>query len=316
MSQPDTATQTATFSDAPTRTDEMHDALDNWIADLLDETTTAHASDAFQRWLDVQCQFHDYSARNALLISLQCPDATHVAGYRTWQTEFDRQVSEGESAIWIWAPITAKVCPACGEPKSGHDDDCESDGVPYSEWSSQLRSFKPVPVFDVSQTTGESLPSLETATYGDASGLVSALCAAAESLGVDVSLVSPSEWTHGAARGVCEFPQGHRPSVAVRQRPNEADMATTLVHEFAHGLLHADRTSLPEQSLREVEAEAVAYLVGRQFGLDVCNSAFYLAAWASEDAESVLERLNRIRSVTVSILGAVDDATGLDQRVR
>ncbi|RDZ43728.1 DUF955 domain-containing protein [Haloferax sp. Atlit-19N] len=283
----------------------MQLAVEEWLEDLLAETTTARTSEAFQRWLDVQSRFHDYSVRNSLLISLQCPGATHVAGYRTWQTEFDRQVSEGESAIWIWAPIMAKVCPACGEPKSSHDDDCESDGVPYAEWSSQLRSFKPVPVFDVSQTTGEPLPSLETATYGDASDLVPRLCAAADSLGVDVVLVSPSEWSHGAARGVCEFPQGQRPSVAVRQRPNEADMATTLVHEFAHGLLHADRTSLPERSLREVEAEAVAYLVGRQFGLDVSNSAFYLAAWAGEDAASVLERLNRIRSVTVSILGAI-----------
>ncbi|WP_148412911.1 ImmA/IrrE family metallo-endopeptidase [Haloferax sp. KTX1] len=283
----------------------MHDTLEDWITDLLDETTTARTSEAFQRWLDAQSRFHDYSARNALLISLQYPDATHVAGYRRWQTEFDRQVSEGESAIWIWAPITAKVCPTCGEPKASHDDDCESDGVPSTEWPTQLRSFKPVPVFDVSQTTGEPLPSLPTETYGDAVDLVSVLCAAADSLGVDVSLVSPSEWSHGAARGVCTFTRGQRPNIEVRQRPNEADMATTLVHEFAHGLLHADRTSLPERSLREVEAEAVAYLVGRQFGLDVSNSAFYLAAWADEEAESVLERLNRIRSVTASILGAV-----------
>jgi len=316
MSQPDTATQPATFSDAPTRADEMHNAIDDWITVLLAETTTARASEAFQRWLDVQSRFHDYSARNALLISLQCPDATHVAGYRTWQTEFDRQVSEGESAIWIWAPITAKVCPTCGEPKASHDDDCESDSVPDTEWPTQLRAFKPVPVFDVSQTTGEPLPSLTTETHGDSSGLVSALCAAAEPLRLDVTLVSPSEWTHGAARGVCSFTRGQRPNIEVRQRPNEADMATTLVHEFAHGLLHADRTSLPERSLREVEAEAVAYLVGRQFGLDVCNSAFYLAAWAGEDADSVLERLNRVRSVTVSILGAVDDAVGGNQRVR
>ncbi|REA06447.1 DUF955 domain-containing protein [Haloferax sp. Atlit-6N] len=305
----------ASFTDRTTRADEMHSAIDDWIADLLDETTTARTSEAFQRWLDVQSRFHDYSARNVLLISLQCPDAMHVAGYRTWQTEFDRQVSEGESAIWIWAPIMAKVCPACGDPKSSHDDDCD-DGVPSTEWPTQLRSFKPVPVFDVSQTTGEPLPSLPTETYGDASDFVSVLCAAADSLGVDVSLVSPSEWSHGGARGVCTFTRGQRPNIEVRQRPNEADMATTLVHEFAHGQLHADRTSLPERSLREVEAEAVAYLVGRQFGLDVGNSAFYLAAWAGEEVESVLERLNRIRSVTASILGAVDDTVGGSQRVR
>ncbi|WP_157532974.1 ImmA/IrrE family metallo-endopeptidase, partial [Haloferax profundi] len=140
-----------------------------------------------------------------------------------------------------------------------------------------------------------------------AGDLVDRLCSAADSLALDVSIVHPSDWRHGAARGVCEFSKRGRPHIKVRERSNDADMATTLIHEFAHGLLHPDRSNLPERAKREVEAEAVAYLVGRHFGLDVSKSAFYLAAWAGEDADSVFERLNRIRSVAQSILGVVDE---------
>nr|WP_233506069.1 MULTISPECIES: ImmA/IrrE family metallo-endopeptidase [Haloferax] len=295
----------ASFTDQSTRDDEMHLVVDEWLADLLADVEQARESEVFQDWLDVQSRFHDYSARNSLLIALQCPEATRVAGYRTWQDDFDRQVSKGESAIWIWAPITAKTCLVCGETKARHDEDCGSGGVQYEEWTTQLLRFKPVPVFDISQTDGESLPVLETASYGAAADLVVSLCSAADSLALSVSLVHPSDWVHGTARGICEYSTRGRPHIEVRERSNDADMATTLIHEFAHGLLHADQSNLPERARREVEAEAVAYLVGRYVGLDMSNSAFYLAAWAGEDADSVFERLNRIWSVAKSILGAI-----------
>ena len=80
------------------------------VDDLVAGVDDAQVSGEFQEWLDIQSRFHDYSYRNTLLIKRRCPEATRVAGYRTWQEEFDRHVTEGESAIWIWAPIITKQC--------------------------------------------------------------------------------------------------------------------------------------------------------------------------------------------------------------
>jgi len=100
----------------------MHSTIENWIDDLVADVDEAKVSEEFQEWLDIQSQFHDYSHRNTLLITLQCPQATtKIAGYNTWRNEFDRHVQEGEDAIWIWAPIITKQCPECENSQSYHE---------------------------------------------------------------------------------------------------------------------------------------------------------------------------------------------------
>ena len=116
------------FDDSETRNDEMHSTIDEWLDDLATLTDEARANQQFQNWLNVQSRFHDYSHRNTLLIHLQRPEATRVAGYNTWQSEFDRHVQEGEDAIWIWAPIITTRCPECHNSPSYHDrSDCTYD---------------------------------------------------------------------------------------------------------------------------------------------------------------------------------------------
>src|SRR6056297_1377802 len=222
------------FEENDTRHDEMHSTIEEWIDDLVDRVDDAQASEAFQEWLDVQSRFHDYSHRNTLLIKLQYPEATKVAGYHAWRTEFDRHVEEGEQAIWIWAPIITTRCPQCKNSPSYHDDsDCEYDETPPAEWSEGLVGFKPTAVFDVSQTEGEPLPELGTEATGDAEDLVPELTAAAEELDVTVRTVDAAEWEHGDARGVCKYrQQDSQPLVEAKARTNQADLATTLVHEY------------------------------------------------------------------------------------
>ncbi|KTG23164.1 ArdC-like ssDNA-binding domain-containing protein [Haloferax profundi] len=296
------------FDDSDTRRDEMHSTIEQWIDDLVESVDDAQASAEFQAWLDVQRQFHDYSYRNTLLIKQQCPEASRVAGYRTWQNEFDRHVKEGESAIWIWAPIIAKQCPECGNSPSYHaNTNCDYDETPSEEWSKGLVGFRPAPVFDISQTEGEDLPSLDTSAEGNADTLLPAVLDAAEDVGVEVELVPDKEWKYGDAKGVCrESPDGESPIVELLRRDNDAAMASTLVHEYAHALLHAGVDEDTERSKREVEAEAVAYVVGRQFGLDMDGSAFYLATWERDQADVIRERLTRISRTSQALIEYIE----------
>ncbi len=297
-----------TFDESDTRKDEMHSTIETWVQDLVEEVDEAVSSEQFKQWLDVQSEFHDYSHRNTLLIKLQCPHATRVAGYRTWLNEFDRHVTEGEKAIWIWAPIIAKKCPECGNSPSYHErSECEYDETPSDEWTKGLVGFRPAPVFDISQTEGEPLPELETEATGDGDELVPALLEVASSLEIEVEIVPPQEWAHGRAKGVCQYRPDAQPLVEVRDRENQADLAVTLVHEYAHAVLHGGVNDEAERSKRELEAEAVGYIVGRYFGLDTSGSAFYLAAWQDEETDTILDRLQRISSTSQEIIDVVDE---------
>jgi hypothetical protein len=164
-------------------------------------------------------------------------------------------------------------------------------------------------VFDVSQTEGDPLPDLDTDATGDADGLVDRLTDAADTLGVTVRIVSADEWTHGEAKGICEQLSlvDMQPRVEVRDRENDADLARTLIHEYAHALLHFDVDDGTERSKREIEAEAVAYVVGRYCGLDTSGSALYVAAWASDNPEVVRERLGRISRTTAELIEVLED---------
>ncbi|WP_123538161.1 M78 family metallopeptidase domain-containing protein [Halosimplex salinum] len=297
------------FDEADTRDAEMHSAIDEWIDDLVTAVDEAQSSDEFQEWLDVQSRFHDYSYRNTLLIKRQCPEATKVAGYRTWQEEFDRHVKEGESAIWIWAPIITTRCPECENAPSYHEQiGCEYDETTPEEWSEGLVGFKPAPVFDVSQTEGEPLPELDTAAKGDAGDLVGQLFDIADEVGVLVRVVPDEIWGHGNADGVCEWPDGRdgQPVVEIRDRPERAAVAGTLIHEYAHACLHSGDLDRTERAKREIEAEAVAYIVGRYCGLDMSGSAFYLAAWEPDDADIVRDRLQRISQTATEFVELLD----------
>ncbi len=299
------------FAEADARRDRMHSAIENWLRELADLVEEARATEEFQAWLDMQAQFHEYSYRNTLLIRQQCPEATKVAGYRTWQAEFDRHVEAGEQAIWIWAPIIAKRCPECENSPSYHEDsDCQYDETPPAAWSEGLVGFKPAPVFDVSQTAGEPLPELPTAASGEAEDLVDALVGAAEPLALQVRVVEPADWAYGPAKGRCQARSNRAPIVEVKARENAADLASTLIHEYAHRELHIGVEEDGERAKREVEAEAVAYVVGRYFGLDTSNAAFYLAAWQGEAADALGERLERISSVAATLIDTVEGRVG------
>jgi hypothetical protein len=128
--------------------------------------------------------------------------------------------------------------------------------VPTDEWERGVVAFKPVPVFDVSQTEGEPLPEVDIAASGDASALAPALAAVAQEKEYDYSIVPESEWSHGSARGVCA-PRADPPVIEVLKRENTADLARTAIHEFAHAELHAERSDDDRRNMNETVNAAI-----------------------------------------------------------
>jgi hypothetical protein len=321
-----TKAATADFgeTDPRERPDEMDDEVNEWIDELIEEIREARESEHFREYLDAAVRFHDYSPRNQLLIKLQKPDATRVAGYNTWQSEFDRYVKEGESGIYITAPktISGHKCPDCGNAPAYHSGnktlDCpraDSDPAswdfdPREEWEhgSIMCGFTSATVFDISQTEGEEVPELDyDAKAGDRDDmeeLVDSLQVAGETLGFDMGLVEESEWSR-SGNGYCDT-DDDQPEIRVCER-EAAATAGTQIHELAHAVLHADDDAPDEREEREVEADAVAYIVGRRLGLDMSGRSFYLASWTTDEAEIIRKRLRRINNAANTITSTVEE---------
>ena len=234
---------------------------DRLLATLSEGVRALTDSDRWATHLDLQGRFHRYSFNNALLIGAQRPGATRVAGFATWK-KLGRSVARGEQAIWILAPMV-------GRPTT------DADGLQRRP----IHGFRPVAVFDVSQTEGDDLPVVCRNLEGDDPGAwFGALADRAAGLGYSVE---PTELT-GATNGDCNFT---RRRIRIESRNHPAQQVKTLAHELAHALLHEGTDDRP---LAELEAESVAYVVCRGLGIDSGDYSFgYVACWAGGGPEAV-----------------------------
>lgn len=235
----------------------IHNRTDR--ADLLDELTdkvlSLRNSAQWARYLDVQSRFHRYSPRNVMLISMQQPDATHVAGFKTWQ-RVGRHVRKGERGISILAPM---LQPA------------DEDGA------ARLTGFRWVTVFDVSQTTGDDLPSpVRLLTGHEPAGLLDRLGVVARSLGLEVTTDSLPAGVNGELRWTSS-------TVVLSDLAEPLQATKTLCHELAHFLLHRHEV---DRSRAEIEAESTAYVVLGALGVDTgAYSAGYVASWLGDNSD-------------------------------
>ncbi len=233
---------------------ELLDRLSAGIAELTN-------SDQWRRHLGFQSKFRQYSFGNVMLIVSQCPEATNVAGFRTW-ARVGRHVQKGQRAIWILAPMIA--------PSSDRLSD-----------DREIRGFKHVPVFDISQTDGEDVPRVCSRLAGDDPGACfSRLVGVARALDFTVG---DAELAPGL-NGQCSF--DHR-RIEVERRNSPAQRVKTLAHEIAHAILHQGHQDRP---LAELEAESTAYVVCQHFGLDSGTYSFgYVATWAGGGEEAIAQ---------------------------
>lgn len=240
------------------------------LAKLTDEAAKSQSMIAFMESL---AKFYKYSLNNVFLILIQNPDASHVAGYMDWKNKHNRQVRKGEKGIKILAPCKYKLDP-------------ENDDSPY-----EIRGFRVVTVFDVSQTDGEELPDAPNWKSPEKSSeLESRLIQFAQVEGIKIEL--DAELPNGA--------QGSSHGGLIKLAPEAG--TKTLIHEIAHELLHKEKKSSRE--IMELEAESVAYVVGYTLGLKDLSSPNYLALWTA-DSEKIMDRADRIRKTAVLIIKGI-----------
>lgn len=242
---------------------------------LAEQVAAITSGEDWRRWLKQGTKFHGYSFRNVVLIAMQAPDATRVAGYRKWQ-ELGRQVRKGERGIVILAPLTRKTA-------------AEGD----VEAVSRVVGFTGASVFDLAQTDGEPLaePPQPELIEGEApDGMQAGLVSQIEAAGFAYD-EGPLE---DGMKGVTRY--GPR-TVTIDDALTNAEKAMVTAHELAHVLLH-DPTQFDRaghcRGRGEVEAESVAFIVSTARGLDTAKSSFaYVAGWIAgvpgQDTEKVLE---------------------------
>jgi len=227
------------------------DRLDEGIREVYD-------SERWESWLKSLAKFHDYSLGNTILISMQMPEATHVASFRSWKRDFNRYVRKGERGIEILVPMLVK-------DRDEDDPDAERR---------RLVGFRVGHVFDVSQTDGEPLPTLvdEVSTEFSRCEAVLEAVRSVSAYPVTFSMDLPDGTNGCFRRGDC---------ITIRSDMPEGQTVKTALHELAHSRLHEDADAVPDRRMREVQAESVAYAVSAALGLDTSGYSFgYVASWA------------------------------------
>jgi antirestriction protein ArdC len=269
------------------------DRLEQLHAQLTEAVEDLARSDAWRRMLEVAARLPSYSPSNVLLIAVQRPDATRVAGYGTWKS-LGRQVRKGEKGIAILAPCLYRT----GEDRGARD----SSPVPGDQEAiakRELRGFRVVHVFDVSQTDGEPLPvsGPELLTGAAPERLWEGLVRLVESEGFVVE--------RGDCHGANGFTRFDECVVRVREDVDQAQAVKTLAHELGH--IRADhgsrfhdtyRSSVHGRGVAEIEAESIAFLVTTMAGIDCGGySVPYVAAWSGGSATLLRETASRVLSI-------------------
>ena len=284
---------------------EITDRLEQGITELFE-------SERYKEYLRVMSKFHNYSFNNTLLIAMQKPDASLVAGFSSWKNNFGRNVMKGEKGIKIIAPSpftvkqeVEKTDPQTGKPVIG------KDGKPVTEEKEiKVPAYKVVSVFDVSQTEGRELPDIAVNELtGDVDRFKDFFAALEQASPVPVGF----EKIEGGAHGYYHLEEKR---IAIDEGMSDLQTLKTAIHEIAHAKLHDIDLNAPKEEqkprvdrrTREVEAESVAYTVCQHYGLDTSDYSFgYVAGWSSgKELAELRGSLETIRNTAAEMINAID----------
>ena len=294
------------------RVQELTDKLEQGLQDLFN-------SDSYRNYLSTMSKFHNYSFNNTLLIAMQKPDATLVAGYKAWQKNFERHVNKGEKAIRILAPAPYKI----KEERDKIDPVTQEllldkDGNPQKEEVEiTIPAFRAVSVFDLSQTDGKPIPELTAKELlSDVEGYQDMIRAVEAISPVPIEL----EEIAGDSKG---YYDREAKRIAVQENMSESQTLKTMIHEVAHSKLHSKEVEQDEQmrkdrNTKEVEAESVAYTVCQHFGVDTSDYSFgYIAGWSSgRDTKELRSSMDTIRRTASELITGIEEQLQELQRDR
>ena len=284
---------------------EITDRLEQGIAELFD-------SERYKEYLKVMSKFHNYSFRNTVLIAMQKPDASLVAGFSAWKNNFGRNVMKGQKGIKIIAPSpfkirqeVEKIDPHTQKPIIG------KDGKPVTEEKEvKIPAYKVVSVFDVSQTEGKELPDIAVDELtGDVDRYKDFFAALEKTSPVPIAFENIGGGSHG-------YYHLEDKRIAINEGMSELQTLKTAIHEIAHAKLHDIDLNAPkdeqprvDRRTREVEAESVAYTVCQHYGLDTSDYSFgYVAGWSSgRELSELKSSLETIRSAAAEIINSIDE---------
>ena len=261
-------------------------------------------SNKYKEYIDTMSRFPRYSINNCILIACQCPEASHVCGFKKWQTDFNRTVNKGEHGIMIIAPIKIKA--DVEEPLYDENSKpvLKDDGTQETETvSREFQGVKPAYVFDVSQTSGEPLPSIVEQLNESVDGYEQL-----KNILIEVSPVPVSfERIDGGANGY--YSPGSQRIVIKNDLP-ELQTIKTMIHEIGHASLgHGSKEDKWDRETKEVQAESVAYWVSQMIGLDTSDYSFgYISGWSKDKEVSELkDNLDIIKQAADKISLAIEE---------
>jgi len=257
------------------------------VQSLIEQLEAGH-SDALTAYLNAMSRFHSYSFGNVLEIARQRPTATRVAGMYAWN-QLGRRVKKGEKGIRILAPIIGI--------KRKPDAEAEKDITKQN--TRVLVGFRNAYVFDVEQTEGVELPAMRE-VYGDVGENHDRLVSFIERQGIELVYTEKIAPALGMSYGG---------RIAILPGQSEAEIFATLLHELAHEMLHkAERRTTTTKVVRETEAEAIAFVIGKAVGLEVGTaSADYIALYHG-NASLLIESLEVIQQTSAVILAALESS--------
>ena len=293
------------------RLKEITDSIETGIRELFQ-------SDKYKQYLTTMSRFHKYSVNNTMLIYMQKPDASLVAGFNKWKDQFERNVKKGEKGIKIIAPTPYKK--KIEEAKLDPDTkapilDADGNAV-MEEKTIQIPMYKVVSVFDVSQTAGKPLPELAANLTGDVQNYEVFMEALRRSSPVPIDFKPLPPDTDGIF-------YYDRQAIDIREGMSEVQTVCAAVHEITHSKLHnyqkareqaaaGDETALPvkrkSRETEEIEAESISYAVCAYYGIETgANSFGYLASWSKDKELSALrESLETINKTSSGLISDID----------